>query len=132
MNKELIKEYINVAIENWYKAVKESIAYDESNCCFKTKEVNCWREEWVYIDFYENNSVCWTKTLMNVISFEKLITSKEFIVAIAKWLRIIHWRQYLTHGLDDLIDDITTEQAIAIRDCKLDDFINNILKWKTD
>ena len=57
-------------------------------------------------------------------------SSKEFIEAIARWLYI--WDKSVRVKIDSvfnkLIDDITFEQALAIRDNKLEEFILSIIK----
>jgi len=64
-----------------------------------------------------------------------LIQTKEFIEAVARWLINFQskWQLGDTYNLDfnDRIRYITFEQAIAIRENKLWDFITNLLpKWK--
>jgi hypothetical protein len=70
----------------------------------------------------------------------ELITSKEYIEAICryiienklnKWESITTWYKANTYSfINPFIDTFTAEQAIAIRDCKLEEFIKTILDIK--
>jgi len=88
-----------------------------------------------YITFWINN---WSKKakiyheqeksktgLLNLpLMFIFVITSKDFIEAIAKWLSDDNEIRSLE------VDRITTKQAIAIRDNKLEEFIINLNLWE--
>jgi len=50
----------------------------------------------------------------------ELITSREFLEAICHWLRMEGEHFYS-------MNELTGEQAIAIRDWKLEEFINNLI-----
>lgn len=116
---ETIKKYIQFAIDNWYKWNKKTLV----------KELRMHITDWLIFK---------TKDL-NTLWIWNIITSKEFIEAVAKWLmddEIIvvfmwgKWINYMPIEIEHLIDDITTYQAIAIRDNKLEEFINNLLTNK--
>jgi hypothetical protein len=60
----------------------------------------------------------------------KHITSKEFIEAIARWTidkTGTYMEQEYINMMKEEVEWITISQAIAIRDCKLEEFINNLL-----
>jgi len=131
-----IERYIKFWIENWYKIdwKLHSITYNfsEDNFIYDTIEITT-REQ------YKFHLTC---NKFNLIS---LVTSKEFIEAIARWiLKKFKWdkrneiyytwsilsqdRTYISDW--ELIDEITTTQAISIRDNTLDLFINNLWIWQ--
>jgi len=98
--------YIQFAIDNWY---------DTNNYIYEyLKERN------FFVD------------MSSIVYFESMFISKEFIEAIAKGLIIKHsWgnsKAFLQHYLEWEISQITINQAIAIRDWKLEEFIENLIK----
>lgn len=94
---ETIKRYIQFAIDNWYET-QMSLA--------KIMQ--------------EDNYNQWYIIL--------LITSKEFIEAVARGVYMWEWtvRVKIDNVFNKIIDDITINQAISIRDNKLEEFINNM------
>lgn len=96
----MIKKYIQFAIDNWYKVNK---------LYYNNFKVECNRIK--YLD--KDDCQFWYDNLIETI------TSKEFIEAITKWYYWNNWSQYF--------EIITQQQARAIRDWKLEEFIKNIL-----
>jgi hypothetical protein len=76
--------------------------------------------KWLYILNFIADVWTWYKNITDVI------TSKPFIEAIARGVleTDFEWKKEL---LLEVINIITTKQAIAIRDNKLEEFINNLL-----
>lgn len=125
MDTELLEKYIQFAIDNWFRF---------------------WSESW-FITFIENNVI----TVHFPIELEdceynliETITSEKFIKAISIWfvkqwdiVTNIYWEKsfelnWFTYQFEEeqfkwFIDKITIEQAIAIRDSKLEEFIKTIL-----
>ncbi len=116
---EILEQYIQLAIDNWYK---EKIFDWELTLMEALKD---WGEE--YIIKYE--------------TYLPVITSKEFIESIANsfirddnirnkdgdkkdYLYYINWYWSFEN---EILDDITVDQAKAIRDNELPEFINNLL-----
>lgn len=97
-----IEKYIQLAIDNGYD--------------FKCK-VEIW-EDW--FKYYSN---CTSREVWVTIGIIKLITSKPFISAIARGIN----RKSNKAIYDTNLYRITIEQAIHIRDNKLEEFINNLL-----
>lgn len=138
--KQIIEKYIQFAIDNGYKLTD----IDRFNDC----EIDKVTLKFIDDDYLE---VCidflWVSYY---ICLEKIITSKPFIEAVASgvynnWKEIIvnmtlsdeevietsiwesfYKRDWLKH-ISRLENRITTEQSIAIRDNKLEEFINNLL-----
>jgi len=122
MNKEIIKQYINFAIENWYNLLD-----------WRRYKLNEIKDN--FIIFYdekkfENIKYC----LINCI------TSENFIEAVVRWLikedniDIFINSEFcknakFTWNYENLseITILTIHQAIAIRDNKLEEFIINLL-----
>ena len=85
-----------------------------------------------YITFWiENGYEGWSifkdnkiEDILCVIWAINIITSKEFIEAIARGL---HKKNNYTDWIALSVDILTKEQAIAIRDWDLSNFINNLL-----
>lgn len=79
-----------------------------------------------YINFAKKN---WYSKLVDVENPIRVITSKNFIEAIAKWKRqeAFDKNWCILVPMSELIEQITVSQAIAIRDDTLEEFINNIL-----
>ena len=116
-----IKEYLEVAIDNGFKIPKD----------FEIVK-NTFNKEWIYIKIYDK---AWQTE--RFYSLQELITSKEFIEAIARGIieKVIKiecpfiiwgWNMESSCNLSE-IEELTIMQAIAIRDNKLEEFINNIL-----
>lgn len=102
--KTIIEQYIQFAIDNWYK--ENIIVWHCWYCVYEYK--------WYGIKFSSN--------------LTELITSKEFIETIARGLT--KKRYFPIMGKID-IEYITTGQAIAIRDCTLEEFITNLwILWQ--
>ncbi len=107
-----IERYIEFAIENWYRRdlLNPEIRLFTYTCSLL---LDC-RLKW--------------NIELNLI---QEITSKEFIEAIARGLIDFQSKGMFgdTYNLDfdDRVRYITFEQAIAIRDNKLEDFITNLL-----
>lgn len=123
MKTEIIEKYIQFAIDNGYKL---------------------WWIEEIDRDFLNSLKE-------NDLMYTFVITSKEFIEAVARGAikrKPLWWEYTIFYSKIDIeryplcdwvnnkevmksiIDDITYYQAIAIRDNKLEDFINNILNNK--
>lgn len=146
-----IKDLLEFAINNdwrWFPMYHENI-----------KNINVISNEiWLHIRYqYENTSFIWDSpefTWMNIwlsdIDIIYYITSKPFIEAIAIWLwniskdtsrkkdyenvYVFHkkvWNKWFKNTFW-LINYITTEQSLAIRDNELDLFIQKILWRKKD
>jgi len=103
-----IKNYIQFAIDNGYKLIYPT----------KLKIIEVEIED-SSVRFIYNN---WNNVYQNTI---ETITSKPFIEAITKWMA----KKYSIPVYEEQFDYITTQQAIAIRDNKLKEFITQIL-WK--
>ena len=148
MTKEIIEKYIQFAIDSWMKfLVKEKIwLYPNEYHTFFVKTDN-----FIFVnDFkikvsynkaiinrdveYTYNDIIWT----DYINIIELITSKEFIEAVTRW--IIRQR-FSKNALEENIQnafnssvfkgkiiEITHNQADAIRDWKLEEFILLIIK----
>lgn len=112
MNKEIAQKYIQFAIDNWLIA---NIAWKYE----KVLEIDIWEKQ-TYVSLQEKPWFTMSGTFNNI----ELITKKEFIQVISKWL---DWKTWLWHLLHTRIKNITIGQAIAIRDWKLEEFINNLL-----
>ena len=127
-----IEKYIQFAIDNWL--------LNNRTDAFSTYWCKIW--EW---DFTISFGKKWVQEFIEIKSFHftELITSKEFLEAVARGLlKTKKWNYvYFKNWFEILIEDkkdkwieilsnrITKEQAIAIRDNTLDDFITNLL-WK--
>jgi len=117
----MIEKYIKFAIDNWYWKLDNDWKI-KTNIITQEKDYNdeiCLDEtlHWTFILYWCCDVWC------DIISLENIITSKEFIEAIEKWMI-----EKLELDYDaDLIDDITIKQSLAIRDNQLDSFIKNIL-----
>ncbi len=64
------------------------------------------------------------------ISTTYIITSKEYLESVARGITdrmILGWEKTYT---SEFLDLLTHTQAIAIRDNKLPEYINNLLPWK--
>ena len=110
MNKEIIEKYIQFAIDNWFKIKKLNI----KKYCLMSNIWAWYCEVYIHFDYWENN--------FKNINLIELITSKEFINAVASWIINEYW--FCTQETYDL----TIKQALAIRDNKLEEFILSIIK----
>ena len=130
-----IKEYIQFAIDNgYYAGVTFTKLKIEKNVKFVYEEADEDR------DMCESYSECEWLYILNFIAdvwtgyknITDIITSKPFIEAIARGI-IEKTKQIQGEwsflDLNKIIDEITTEQAIAIRDNKLEEFITNLWIW---
>lgn len=110
MKLEILNIYIQLAILNWYsdKIGKiEKIYYNSYN------EL-CIRYSWDY----------WTLKVRHSTNLEKIITSKNFIDAISKWIMSLwHYRDEYT-----CIRDIIDKTWIAIYKWNLEEMIIEMLK----
>ena len=130
-----INKYIQFAIDNGYKIDYEYV--------FSEKKWHIWETiiNKDIIDKVINRDINWTLNFHSHIiknksiargsfSVIEAITSKPFIEAIAKGkisnTFIVHW-EIEGDYLDKISDKITLSQAIAIRDNKLEEFINSLL-----
>jgi len=124
----MIKEYIQFAIDNGYP-LQRNFELEDWYGFTNSEYWDSFNVPSILIIYTENDEVTW-------YPINDIITSKSFIEAIARWLskklleEIIIWRYRLVMcnaELEDLIETLTTEQAIAIRDNKLEDFIKNLI-----
>lgn len=118
-NDDKVKSYIDLALKYWFTKWDSDFTV----------------EDWVIMQYeWEHCS-----------NMEHCIMKKQFITCIAnaiwnrkpygtsKWVRVkMVWDvgQLLYDNIDELINDITYEQAIAIRDNKIGGFIDRILYTK--
>ena len=124
MNKEIIQRYIQTALSNWFPWEVPDKILDN------TRDI---LDSWKFVVWF------WYKLIYDVewwyqhFDLIEIITSKEFIEAIVEY---IWWNntpatlfkiKFHYTCKKDLIDTITTEQAIAIRDNHLEAFILKIL-----
>ena len=113
---ETIERYIQFTIDNGYSKYEsdkvEDIRITESdNVCIYWKFNKNWEREF----YFSQNYI-------------QLITSKPFIEAVARGqYNNDKWEVIFDYIKDTLIENITTKQAIAIRDEKLEEFIINLL-----
>ena len=98
-----IKKYIQFAIDNWLKNEEFGDEYEGIES-IEDNEINFYVCQWIIT--------------INII---KLITSKEFIEARARW---IYNLPDMLCSIDILIKEITIEQKIAIRDWYLQEYID--------
>lgn len=118
MKQELIQKYIEFAIENWYSIDGESEKFD------------VWYHRWT-----EKYLIVETEVWF-IFPVILIITSKEFIESVSRWIIKSKWNwEQIQEEIEDFINTfvwneiykLTTRQAIAIRDNKLEEFIENIL-----
>ena len=114
MTKELIERYLQFAIDNWL---------DIHKWVSKREHFNLWIKDFYFI--YNEYSIGLiskhtNSTLFNINTIE-LITSWPFIEAIA---RGCDWKSEIRINTTWFI---TLKQAVAIRDNKLDEFIQDLL-----
>lgn len=115
--KEIINKYIEFALSNWYEIIKWYSILETfwPTYTFRTKD---------------RSSCIWRHYL-------ELITSKKFIEAIARWYirtkihsknaHIDNVNNTIKIFLNKYIDEITHNQSFAIRDNKLEEFIEILL-----
>lgn len=131
-----IERYIQFAIDNGYEFFLASYVRDIE---YKEKVI-FWRnfpQYWtIKIYLLDDCDVPKEKKVTNE-NYCNLITSKPFIEAVARgiWEKS-EWRNKESEKIfiSVMSDNITTDQAIAIRENKLEEFINNLLpkeQWKT-
>ena len=127
-----IENYIQFAINNdfdlWDKAFysNKSISKIVLN---KNQELSYkWKIFYNRVYFYYKNNFLDDELLCKINLFE-LITSKEFIEAIARGLEW-NWKYTLKYENTYLLYDLTREQALAIRNNKLEEFIDDLLPNK--
>lgn len=130
----LKEQYIKFGIKNWFvwdesKAFQFNWLIDWHLC--KVNGVRLYNHQWGYTDF----------------NFIELITSKDFITAIARWVkkelengnRVLIWSDrlspnYIRFSWGDIVKNlswtIVNEQALSVYDWELDQFIKNILDIK--
>ena len=107
-----IEKYIRFAIENNLKIWTAQI--NETECDVKLDE-----------KLFIITGLLWSELYR--CNLYELITSKEFIDAVARWTKSrevytkIYWIEV------SLIDQITIFQSFAIRDWKLETFIKNLI-----
>ena len=77
-----------------------------------------------WYDEYDMEWYLFMETLKWPRHYVNVITSKEFIEAVARWLMENIW----FYDLDKIINVLTKDQAIAIRDWKLEEFILELIK----
>ena len=114
MNKDIIKAYIEYAIENWFNK------YTRFSDWFEVKKSLYKKEEWLWI-LLNNNLL-------------EIIQSKEFIEAITRWLT----KDFcITEDFDlvfkEKVKRLLIHQAKAIANFEwdtLEDFIINLWIWK--
>lgn len=106
-----INKYIQFSVDNWLEFwdIKiNSFLINEPPTCVSFKDKIGWQYS------------------INII---ELITSKSFIEKIAKWYCNKYCEDDDIEYFNEKIDEITREQAKAIRDSTLDYFINKIIKY---
>ena len=121
MNNNIIEKYITFWIDNGYLWLYPKYEID------KQWWIKLYDEE--FIDLYHSQTHLFV-----------LITSKLFIEAVARgvlnknrWKKVENFLWGLWYFskddsiIEELIDEITTQQAIAIRDGTLEEFIENLL-----
>jgi len=121
MNKNILEKYIQFAIDNWFSKLNDDFKIKTD---IQTQEKN--DNDEVYLD----ETLHWTfifywccDVWCDIISLENIITSKDFIEAVAKWT---FCKEDCLQK--DLLNELTTSQALAIRDSQLEEFIENLLK----
>ena len=128
-------EYIQFAIDNGYNFTNGKY-YIHHNYREEERDYNDNQSKDVYYDWYFIFHKC-ADIWCDIVSLEKIITSKPFLEAIARATIDIE-NEVKTWVIEDTkenresfynayLDEITYEQAIAIRDDKLEEFINEIL-----
>lgn len=156
MNKTIIEKYINFAIANWYNPFtniygEKYLGVSTEQIRFTN---SFWEKFCELDDDIEFNEVIeiWYNWVWIENNFIWFITSKEFIEAVMAWIidkycnnNIYDWSTILVKywdfpytwkqydfgnnnaSISSMMYDITIFQALAIRDDKLEEFINNIL-----
>ena len=107
-----IKDYLIFWIKNWC-----------DDCALEYIDEVYW-SWWDYQVNYIEDVKEWHNALYSIIC------KKSFIEAVAKGLCMEDKIEFSEYSKEELIDDITKDQAIAIRDNKLEEFINNLWIWK--
>ena len=117
-----IEKYIQFAIDNGYNFT-DGKYYIHHNYREEERDGNDNPCTDIYYDWYFIFHSC-ADIWCDIVSLEKIITSMPFIRAIS--LGIYKWDR--VDILMKQVDIITNNQSIAIRDWKLEEFINEILK----
>jgi len=127
----MIKKYIQFGLDNWYEFKYNKNYYQ------KLDYSPDWIEEWKRYIGHINLSmnrvhnfkiefILNKKMYANYYNTLEIITSKEFIEAVARWVyennKDRSWNAYY----QNIIKIITHEQAEAIRDNKLEEFITKL------
>lgn len=125
MTKELIERYLQFWIENWL---------DIHKWVSEREDFNLWTKDFFLI-FYKYSIGLISKhdnSIIFNINIIDIITSWPFIEAITKGYYDKLWGQAETEmeNKRTIKDNITRLQAIAIRDNKLDEFIQDLLPKK--
>lgn len=122
MNKELIEKIINIAIENGYNPWDEvkTIDIDIENA------LRLWGDIQIGFNWRDEKKKCIWRNLSTIL------TSKEFIDAFCKYLWMNekdykNFKNMINWTWDETINDFTCEQAIAIRDWKLEEFYKQFI-----
>ena len=105
----MIKKYIEFAVNNWF---------NECNLPKKLRKIK--------ITKTKNRTfvrIIWMPWFCMFYSIQELITSREFIESITRWLKKLDW--FIVYW----IDWFTVDQAIAIRENKLEEFIKELGIW---
>lgn len=132
-----LKRWVQFANANWFNPFDEKV---------KRFSVKIWEEYDVYWDFeYHTLTMTHCPAMTSIFTYDRIplfnvITSSQFIEAVARGVsketnvKVPQlWTLYSCVLHSELvnrkwiINEITTQQAIAIRDNKLPEFINNIL-----
>ena len=119
MRKKIIEVYILFAIKNWFN----------DSLLDLDRLMSMWYNVIPMLDNWGNTN--WKNEIETIAD---IITSKYFIEAIVKWLKIkeerINWKLMTLYKWQDIFttsthfkDEITKEQAIAIRDWKMEEYI---------
>lgn len=123
MNTEIIKQYIDFAVNNDFKAldndfrIKNNIHNKERDY---NDEVNIDETmHWVFIFHWCCDIWC------DIISLEKVIMSKDFIIAISKGFKKKPWFRKLQYWT--LEEYFCEAQTLAIMNGKLEEFIKTII-----
>lgn len=139
----MIKEYIQFAIDNGYNIWVFSVNSEDSTFVSSTS----YKTACEYRDKIQKNEdmKIFVKLKYDSLEIYKIITSKPFIEAIARGVEYKSWykipdvemsnkrgEKWMTAvwNLQEAIYEITINQAIAIRDWKLEEFIKDLLSNK--
>ena len=126
MNKEIIEKYIQFGIDNWWgNAIMSDLKIKKQ---IKPSHRFLERRLKINISYIWDDDIR-KEFIINSDNLYKYIMKKEFIEAVARWLYI--WNNSVRVKIDSvfnkLIDEITFEQALAIRDGQLEFFIKDLI-----